>query len=311
MDYGAELLGLFSGNVMSASTDFDRWGAYRTPASSLRDLSLACLGAGEQAVDVPPPFEYRRLDCYALVVVSRGTGRYWATSGPRRRLQPVIAPALIWLFPDVLHGYAPDPTGWVEHWVMFTGVAAYGYEELGCWSRSQPVVRLDRSPPNLADTFVELRRSMQQLDRAGEIESGALVHRVIAQAVRQAAGDGLTPRQRGIVDDLRDRATSRASIPEHANRVGLSVYAYREAVRSTLGMTPSQFVLQVRLARAQALLAESGVSVGDVAAAVGYDDPAYFSRLFARHVGSSPRRFRDQQLQSRPRQEPGSNGPNE
>ena len=53
-----------------------------------------------------------------------------------------------------------------------------------------------------------------------------------------------------------------------------------------------ELVLRTRLSAAKALLAEEELSIAAVARQVGYEDPAYFSRLFAARTGESPRAFR-------------------
>jgi AraC-like DNA-binding protein len=51
-------------------------------------------------------------------------------------------------------------------------------------------------------------------------------------------------------------------------------------------------ILTARLNEAKTLLAESDLPIATIARQVGYDDPAYFSRLFSARVGQSPREFR-------------------
>lgn len=63
------------------------------------------------------------------------------------------------------------------------------------------------------------------------------------------------------------------------------------------GVAPSSFLIGLRLDRAAKLL-ESGALVKEAAAAVGYRDPLYFSRLFKRHYGYSP-----QSLGTKPQQD--------
>ncbi len=66
-------------------------------------------------------------------------------------------------------------------------------------------------------------------------------------------------------------------------------------VRAATGLTVNDFVIEVRIARAQSLLAETALDVGQIAAQVGYDDAAYFSRIFHRRTGAAPSAFRRQQ----------------
>ena len=54
------------------------------------------------------------------------------------------------------------------------------------------------------------------------------------------------------------------------------------------------YVKRLRMARSRQLLITSEHSVAEIAAAVGYGDPFYFSRQFREVNGQSPREFRRQ-----------------
>ena len=58
------------------------------------------------------------------------------------------------------------------------------------------------------------------------------------------------------------------------------------------GRSPIEILTEVRIAHARRLLRETSLSVAEVAFSSGYTDPFYFSRTFARHVGSPPSVFR-------------------
>lgn len=60
------------------------------------------------------------------------------------------------------------------------------------------------------------------------------------------------------------------------------------------GLPPGRWLISARIDRARHLLRFSSESVKAIAALVGYADPFYFSRLFKREVGCSPRAFRQQ-----------------
>ena len=50
------------------------------------------------------------------------------------------------------------------------------------------------------------------------------------------------------------------------------------------GMTPYAYMLSQRMNHARRLLASTDRSIKEIALSVGYDDPAYFTRVFTREV---------------------------
>ena len=74
--------------------------------------------------------------------------------------------------------------------------------------------------------------------------------------------------------------------------VGLSVSRLSHLFKTQMGMTPTQFLERERITRACRLLEVTGHSVGEVARAVGFADPFYFSNRFKKCTGQSPRAWR-------------------
>lgn len=75
-----------------------------------------------------------------------------------------------------------------------------------------------------------------------------------------------------------------------AGIVGCSVRTLQRRLKQ-LQLSYSEIVQQPRYESAVRLLGESGTSVIDAAYAVGYSDPAHFSRAFKRLAGVSPIQF--------------------
>lgn len=67
--------------------------------------------------------------------------------------------------------------------------------------------------------------------------------------------------------------------------------------KAETGQTPLAWLQRTRIEKAKRLLEVSALSLAEVVAKVGYEDVATFSRLFVRHVGESPARYRRQSLQ--------------
>lgn len=80
---------------------------------------------------------------------------------------------------------------------------------------------------------------------------------------------------------------------------GMSTSRFHAAFKESVGMAPGKFVQDLRLRKAQALLATSDQPVKAVAAAVGYPDEFHFSRLFSARFGRSPSEHRRQAREHR------------
>jgi AraC-like DNA-binding protein len=58
------------------------------------------------------------------------------------------------------------------------------------------------------------------------------------------------------------------------------------------GTTPHRYVLRARIERAQELLRMTGLSVAEIAAAVGFAGQSHFCTAFSRETGVTPTRYR-------------------
>ncbi|MGO4547802.1 helix-turn-helix domain-containing protein [Paenibacillus sp. 2TAB23] len=77
-----------------------------------------------------------------------------------------------------------------------------------------------------------------------------------------------------------------------AEQMNMSVDHTAKLFKQIAGMPPSEFVQSVRHREARRLLRESDLSIEVVGDHVGYSDIHYFSRIFRRHEGISPREYR-------------------
>ncbi|SEI52266.1 His Kinase A (phospho-acceptor) domain-containing protein [Dyadobacter sp. SG02] len=79
------------------------------------------------------------------------------------------------------------------------------------------------------------------------------------------------------------------TINELVSRIGMSKSVLYKKLRALTGMTVNDFVKMVRLQKASQLLKQPGITVGEVAQMVGFEDPKYFSREFRKQFGKLPK----------------------
>jgi len=179
--------------------------------------------------------------------------------------------------------------------VLFSGRATFAFEQLGVWSRSNPIVELAAAPSAALALFGELRSALSGVGERSQLSASILCQRVIERASASVSASAGDVGQRDLVAEFAAFAFTTISVRERAERLGLTVVQLRAAVARASGFTPLDYVVELRIARACELLVETTASVREISADVGYDDPAYFTRLFTRRVGSAPTVFREQQ----------------
>lgn len=92
---------------------------------------------------------------------------------------------------------------------------------------------------------------------------------------------------------LEDNFNKPVNIADVAKQFDFSVRTFNRRFKNALGKTPLEYLQKTRLNNARELLQKSNLSVSEIAAHSGYQDAAAFSKVFSRHFGTSPTKYRE------------------
>ena len=84
------------------------------------------------------------------------------------------------------------------------------------------------------------------------------------------------------------------TLEELARSVSLSKYHFAHMFHKTFGMPPMQFITEERIRLAKYRLCNTTEPVNEIAEALGFSAPGYFSKVFRKECGCTPTEYRNQ-----------------
>ncbi|SFM53960.1 helix-turn-helix domain-containing protein [Variovorax sp. OV329] len=111
----------------------------------------------------------------------------------------------------------------------------------------------------------------------------------IQKAQAPGARDALVTRYQALVEQ---HYREHRGLPFYAQALGVTPDHLSRSCRNLTRQSALQLLHERLMLEARRLLAYTPMSVVEVAAAIGYQDPAYFSKFFTRATGNSPSQYR-------------------
>lgn len=240
-------------------------------------------------------------DLAQIFVIEHGDGHMVAED----RSFACAAPALVLVPAKAVHGFSWNPN-------VGGSVLTLSVDFLADLYRADPILRqVFRAPCTLGLTTADMALVTRATDvLIRELSWTAPGHRAAIQAQllsilvialrqvqqRDHAAAPPTAADR-LVARLRERIEARFRLREtaadYAAALGVSLTTLRSATARAAGMSPMALLDERTLLEAKRALLYSSQGVAEVAYALGFADPAYFSRFFSRLTGMSPRAFRE------------------
>ncbi len=234
---------------------------------------------------------------YVFIYCMDGTGWY-EVDGRRHavhRHQYFILPA------NVPHTYAADADSpWTIYWIHFRGTLA-GYYAEGCLEPRDIAPGSDSRITVRTDLFGEIMKSLQSSYALESLRYAMASFQHYLATVRylqqfRTAGAVAGGAEQEVTDQVMHYFTEnierRLTLKEVADFAGLSTSRLSAIFKERTGHSPLNYFNLLKVRRACDLLDTTTLRLNQISLKLGIDDPFYFSRLFTKIMGLSPRAYR-------------------
>ena len=274
------------------------------PTSIIKEMEKNPLSAQLHITDIGyypnARFHYRErqepITQYVLIYCVEGSG-WFRLNG---ELYPVSRNQFFTLPAGLPHSYAANDTDpWTIYWVHFKGNLAGFYAE-GFAHPTDIRPNVNSRINNRNDLFEDIFRtlsmgySMENLLYATSVFFHFLGSLRYLQSYRNAAQpaaeefDIVTAAIHFMIENVENRL----SLSEITDHIGYSTSHFSMIFRKRTGYSPTAYFNQIKIQKACQLLDFTDMKVNQICYKIGIEDCYYFSRLFTKIMGVSPREYK-------------------
>lgn len=237
---------------------------------------------------------------YQLWLVVRGTGTVVVDDRP----YPLVPGTVLLIPPNVPHSGSHDPTDPLRCYVLHFTLRIVGVVAPLALDTLPPV--LHPSPtiwPRLLEYASEVCAELTGDTPGRALIANGVMARFLGQVWREGVAQGMLPKKvvtrcdgttklAPVFRYLIEHFGEPLSLSDLASLAGFSRTHFCAVFRRATGLTPIQYLQQLRLQHAKELLINTDTSIARIAATVGMGDPCYFTRVFTHAEGLSPTAYR-------------------
>lgn len=174
-------------------------------------------------------------------------------------------------------------------------------ELLRLLDKAQPFqIQYGFTPLHQATVYVAISRMQQVWNQNGHLDklrAKALLYQLVSELMAQLEAQGIGTNVPNLVVQavrfMEEHYADTFNLDDIAELLNCSARSLQRVFKAQLAIGPIDYLIQIRIQKAQELLRQTNMGLKEVAEAVGYTDSYYFSRIFKKYTGASPSAFKD------------------
>lgn len=236
----------------------------------------------------------RILNDYYMIFISKGEGIFESALTMPSQIK---AGTCFFLYPDVWHRYKPNvKSGWEEYWIGFNGYYANQLMNQGFFNSQNPFIHVGLNNEllvlfrKLIETVRNGYTSYPQFIAGTTLQILGLVNAVSLH--QEYDNDPLGKLIQKAKFLLQESLEETVDMEKLAREIPMGYSSFRKVFKRITGESPNQYHLNLRLNRAKDLLTTTALNINEVAYQTGFESVFYFSKLFKKKNGVSPKFYR-------------------
>lgn len=224
---------------------------------------------------------------YQILYVDKGYGRFSIYG----ELQTAGAGSIVIIYPGIKYMYEfPKDAGTDYYWIHFAGE---GVAEMMKTLKLQHGIYQVDSFRLFIENMDKMAQACAVMDFTTEtFLIGALL--TILSVTSKKVYVAESPIYK-IMEQMQNENFNTMTIKEYARLCGMSEYHFIRKFKQITGITPLQYKTKLIVNKAIELLSTTNLNISETAYMLGFEDSLYFSRLFKKETGLSPKNYMKQE----------------
>lgn len=235
----------------------------------------------------------RIIPYYSVHFVLRGEGYFSQNETQNKQIQ---RGDLFCLFPNQTHEYSSNPNNPLKmFWLAFDGKQALALlDQIGITNYSTHVE--DVINEDIINMLDELSVHFKQGNDDDELSGTSIIYKLFYHLSTQAKRKNITPNQptnwlQKSKEYMDMFFAENISVKDVAQYVGIHRSYLTSSFVKKEGVTPSKYILSLKMNKAVKLMAEDTFTITEIALSLGYSDLYSFSRAFKNYYNVSPNKY--------------------
>ncbi len=244
------------------------------------------------------PTNGRVLSEFQILYISKGKGTFKSDSTKKTLIKKGT---ILLLFPGQWHTYSPSKeSGWNEYYIGFEGSAIDNLVKNEFISRYNQVLDIGPNEDlvNLYSNAIQVAKNDKK--SAQQYLAGIVLH-IIGMVLSYSQNRNFDINNTGDIIEkakiiMSENIYHQINIQEIASKLGTSYSWFRKAFKEYTGYAPAQYFQEIKLRKAKELLAETNLSIKEIAFKLDFSSYEYFLSFFRKRIGQTPLGYRNSRI---------------